>query len=102
MFGEARLKLLQERKQELLTRSAGQRELLATEAAMMERRLSWLDSAMSIVRSVTPALGFAAPLIVEWSARRQGGSSWLGRIIKALPIATRFAGLARRFIGRQS
>jgi hypothetical protein len=100
MFPAARLKILQQRKQELLCESEVQRRLLTLECAAVGQRLEWLNSAVNVARRVAPFLGLAAPLWQTWSARRNGERGWLGRITNALPLARRFAGAVQQFIQR--
>ena len=100
MFPEARLKVLQERKQELLCESEVQRRLLAAECAAVKQQLQWLDSGVNVARRVAPFLGLAAPLLQTRSARRNGERSWFDRIADALPLASRFASAVQQFIQR--
>ena len=100
MFPAARLKILQQRKQELLCESEVHRRLLALECAAVGQRLEWLNSAVNVARRVAPCLGLAAPLWQTWLARGRGKRGWLGRITAALPLASRFAGAVQQFIQR--
>jgi len=100
MFSASRLKLLQQRKKELLRESEGQRRLLAAECAAVQRGLEWLDCAVKATRRFAPFLGLVAPLWQTWSASRNGERSWLSRISDALPIANRVAGAVQQFMQR--
>jgi hypothetical protein len=100
MFPNARLKFLQQRKQELLTASEVQRQLLAAECATVKRRLEWLDCAVNATRRFAPFLGLVAPLLQAWSASRSDERSWFTRITDALPIASRVAGAVQQLMQR--
>ena len=100
MFPAARLKVLQQRKQELLCESEVHRRLLTVECAAVRQRLEWLNSAVNVARRVTPFLGLAAPLWQTWWARGRGERGWLGRVTDALPLASRFADAVHQLIQR--
>ena len=92
MFPTARLKFLQQRKQELLTASEVQRRLLAIECAEAQQRLEWLDRTVTTARRILPWCSLALPLLRLWSSRRVAANqSWFGKIARALPIARQFA-----------
>jgi hypothetical protein len=91
MFPTARLKFLQQRKQELLNASEVQRRLLAIESADVQQRLEWLNRTVTTARRILPWCSLALPLLRLWSSRRQAANkSWFGKIAAALPIARQF------------
>jgi hypothetical protein len=92
MFPTARLKFLQQRKQELLNGSKVQRRLLAMECAEVQQRLEWLDRTVITVRRILPRCSLVLPLVRLWSSQQEGaGDSWFGKITRALPMARQFA-----------
>jgi hypothetical protein len=92
MFPTARLKFLQQRKQELLNASEVQRRLLAMECADVQQRLEWLVRTVITTRRILPWCSLVLPLLRLWSSRREGADkSWLGKITRAVPIARQFA-----------
>ena len=88
MFPSARLKFLQQRKQELLNASELQRRLLARECAYIQQRLEWLDRTVTTTRRILPWCSLVLPLLRLWSSQREAANkSWFGKIAAALPIA---------------
>jgi hypothetical protein len=100
MFPSARLKALQQRKQDLLCTSEVQRRLLTLECSAVEPRLEWVDSVVGVARRVAPLVGVTVPLLRTWSMQRNGEGSWFARISEALPIASRLAGAVQQFMQR--
>jgi hypothetical protein len=103
MFPTARLKFLQQRKQELLNASDVQRRLLAMGCAEVQQRLEWLDRTVTTARRILPWRSLALPLLRLWSSRREGADkSWLGRVAAALPFARQFAEMWTLFSQRRN
>lgn len=100
MFPTARLKVLQQRKHELLCTSEVQRRLLTLECSVVEQRMKWVDSVVGVACRVAPFVGVAAPLLRAWSAQRNGERSWFAGIGDALPIASRLADAVQQFMKR--
>jgi hypothetical protein len=101
MFPAARLKFLQQRKQELLNASEVNRRLLTLECAATEQRLEWFDRTVRVARRLKPFIGLAVPLVGALAAQRGNRErSWIGAIASALPMAGRFASAVQQFIHR--
>jgi hypothetical protein len=91
MFPLARLKLLHDRKQQLLMESENHRRLLKVTCGQIHERLSWLDRVVTTARSVLPWCGLAIPLWSIWKSRRESPRSWTDRIIVVVPLLKQFA-----------
>src|SRR5689334_9683742 len=101
MSPTARLRCLDQRKQELLASSERYRSLLMIECATVQQRLEWLDRVVTGARRLKPFVDLAAPFVGAWLGRRQNlGSSWIGVMASALPLAGRFASLVQQFFQR--
>jgi hypothetical protein len=103
MFPSARLKLLQQRKQELLHVSEVERRLWAVEGADIQRRLQWLDRTVTTARSIHPWCNVALPLLRLWLSRGEHPSkSWLGKIATALPVVRQVGEVWKVFSQRRN
>jgi hypothetical protein len=101
MSPAARLKWLNQRKQELLVSSERHRCLLEVECTQVRQRLEWLDGVVTGARQLKPFVELGAPIVGAWLGRRhKTGSSWLGVMASAMPLAGRIASLVRQFLSR--
>jgi hypothetical protein len=101
MSPAARLKWLNQRKQELLVSSEIHRCLLEVECSQIQQRLEWVDRVVTGARQLKPFVELGAPIIGAWLERRhKTGSSWLGVMASAMPLAGRIASLVRQFLSR--
>lgn len=101
MSPAARLKWLNQRKQELLVSSERHRCLLEVECSQVQQRLGWLDRVVTGAGQLKPFVELGAPILGAWLGRRtKTGSSWMGVMASAIPLAGRIASLVRQFLSR--